>query len=78
MPPGFSSFMTILSGVGVLFNLLFVLYPIAVLVVMLLPSTAAAFRGEATVREEREDSPDTGEYFEEPGHQPPRSDRFRQ
>ncbi len=52
MPPGFSSLMTVSSGIGAFAGLIFIIYPIAVLVVMLMPSTAAAFRGEVPVRDE--------------------------
>jgi hypothetical protein len=72
---GMSSFVSISSGIGVIFGLLLVLYPIAVLIVMLLPSTAAAFRGE-TVPSTRERSDLGEEDPDDPWREPPRSDRF--
>ncbi|HTU90699.1 MAG TPA: hypothetical protein VMF69_11540 [Gemmataceae bacterium] len=74
--PGFGFIMTISSGIGVFVNLLFIIYPIAVLIVLLLPSTAAAFRGEAPVRNDDwhdEEENDEGGWREPP----PRSDKFR-
>jgi hypothetical protein len=78
MPPGFSLIMTISSGAGVFFGLLVILYPIAVFIVLLMPSSAAVFRGELPVRkddlENEEEEPD-----DDPWRQPPpRSDKFRQ
>lgn len=74
--PGFGSLMTFSTGIGVVAALLIVMYPIAVLIVLLLPSTAAAFRGEAPVREA--DLPiqveDIKDDWREP---PPRSEKFR-
>ncbi len=69
---GMSSFMTITTGVGLVVNLLFIIYPITVLVILLMPSTAAAFRVQAPVRsddigEEASDSDDSW-------RDPPRSD----
>ncbi len=71
---GMSSIMTAASGIGVFLTLLLIVYPITVLVILLLPSTAAAFRGEVPVdaddlREEELDE-------DERGREPP-SDRFR-
>ncbi|HEY7308619.1 MAG TPA: hypothetical protein VH643_04565 [Gemmataceae bacterium] len=73
---GMSSFVTIGGGIGLVVSLLFILYPIAVVVLMLLPSTAAAFRGELPSREDDygEDDREEGDPWREP---PPRSDKFR-
>lgn len=75
--PAFSSLMTVSSGVGVFVNLVFILYPLAVIIVLLLPSTSAAFRGEIPVRKDdwRDEEEDEGDPWREP---PPRSDKFRQ
>lgn len=69
---GMSSFMTITTGVGLVVNLLFIIYPIAVLVILLMPSTAAAFRGQAPVRAEgaSEEASDSDDSWRDP----PRSD----
>lgn len=77
MPAGFSSLVTVSSGIGVVVNLLYAIYPVAVIVVLLLPSTAAAFRGETPVPQEdwRDKEEDEGDPWREP---PPRSDKFRQ
>ena len=73
---GMSSFVSISGGIGLFVSLLFVLYPITVVVLMLLPSTAAAFRGELPSREDdyREDDMEEEDPWREP---PPRSDKFR-
>lgn len=66
---GFSSLLTATSGISLFVSLLFIIYPITVLVILLLPSTAAAFRGERPAREE-----DTGEDEmdeDEPWREPP-------
>jgi hypothetical protein len=47
---GFASLVTISSGVGLFLSLVVIIYPITVLVILLLPSTAAAFRGEPPAR----------------------------
>jgi hypothetical protein len=73
--PAFSSFMTVSSGIGVFVNLLFCTYPIAVIIVLLLPSTAAAFRGEISVR--NVDGRGEEAFQEDPWRQS-RSDKFRQ
>ena len=67
-----SSFMSITTGVGLFVNLLFIAYPITVLVILLMPSTAAAFRGEAPTR--AEDLGDEDSYPDDPWREPPRSD----
>jgi hypothetical protein len=78
MPPGFSSIMTISSGAGVFFGLLVILYPIAVFIVLLMPSSGAAFRGEVPVRKDELDNEEE-ETEDDPWRQPPpRSDKFRQ
>jgi hypothetical protein len=60
-------------GIGMAFGFLLTLaYPVVVLVIMLLPSVAAAFRGE-TVRKEPEDYRDP----DEPGGFTEPDDRFR-
>lgn len=75
---GFSALATISSGIGVFMTLLFILYPIAVLIVMLMPSTAAAFRGEAPARGEDGDLDDEEESDDDRWDQrPTRSDKFR-
>jgi hypothetical protein len=74
---GMSSFVTITGGVGSFLSLLFVLYPLTVLVILLLPSTTAAFRGEIPARED--DFRDEQEFEEDSWREPPpRSDKFRQ
>ena len=70
---GFASLMTISSEIGLFVNLLFVIYPITVLIILLLPSTAAAFRGEAPVRGEDAGAEEMDE--NEPRREPP-SDAF--
>lgn len=73
---GMSSIVSISGGIGLFVSLLFVLYPISVLVIMLLPSTAAAFRGELPARED--DFPEDEGEEEAPWREPPpRSDKFR-
>ena len=77
MPGGLSSLVTFSSGIGIVFNLLIMTYPIAVLIILLLPSTSAAFRGTIRKRreeEEREDEEDDDDSW----HDPPRSDKFRE
>jgi hypothetical protein len=71
---GFSSIVDISSGIGVFFSLLVILYPIAVLIILLLPSTAAAFRGELPIRKDELDD-DEDDRWRDPS---PRSDKFRQ
>jgi hypothetical protein len=70
-----SSIATISGGVGLFVNLLIVIYPITVLVILLLPSTAAAFRGEIPTRPD--DLGDEEEFEDDPWREPPRSDKFR-
>jgi hypothetical protein len=77
-PPGFSSIMTISSGIGIFVSLLFTLYPIAVLIVLLMPSTSAVFRGEVPARKEDLDDEDEALEDESWRQPPPRSDKFRQ
>jgi hypothetical protein len=73
---GMSSIMSLSVGIGAFVGLLFVLYPIAVLFILLLPSTAAAFRGELPSGED--DFPDVDDEAEAPWREPPpRSDKFR-
>ena len=74
--PGFGSIMTLSSGIAAFVALLIVIYPIAVLIVLLLPSTAAAFRGEVPVQEDnvRDELSDAEEHW----RNSPRSDKFRQ
>jgi hypothetical protein len=72
---GMSSFMSITTGMGLFVNLLFILYPIAVLVVLLMPSTVAAFRGEPPARVE--DLIDEDSDSEDPWREPPRSDAIK-
>ncbi len=43
---GMSSFVNVGTGIGLFVSLLFVIYPIAVVIILLMPSTAAAFRGD--------------------------------
>jgi hypothetical protein len=43
---GMSSFLNVTTGIGLVVGLLWIIYPIVVTVIMLLPSTGAAFRGE--------------------------------
>ncbi len=69
-----SSFITFASGIGVFFALLIVIYPIAVIVILLLPSTSAAFRGEMPVDLDNLGAEEPDE--DEPKHEPP-SDKFR-
>ena len=73
---GMSSIVSISGGIGLFLSLLFVLYPIAVLVIMLLPSTAAAFRGELPPREDdyEDNDLDEDDSWRDPS---PRSDKFR-
>ncbi|MHB1422959.1 MAG: hypothetical protein ACYC3I_07155 [Gemmataceae bacterium] len=77
MPGGLSSIMTVSTGIGVFLNLLIIIYPIAVLIILLLPSTAAAFRGAIPVREDdlRDEEGNDDDSWREPS---PRSDKFRQ
>lgn len=78
---GMSSIISISSGIGAFVNLLFIIYPITVLVILLLPSTAAAFRGELPARKRdfiRDDFEDEEREEDEPWREPPpRSDKFR-
>jgi hypothetical protein len=76
---GLSSLMIISSGAGAVGTLLVVIYPIAVIIVMLLPSTAAAFRGELPVRNDDRNENEEEEYDEDRWREPPppRSDKFR-
>lgn len=72
---GLSSFMTLSTGIGAFGALLVVIYPIAVLIVLLLPSTTAAFRGEIPVRDDSFHA--VGEEDENYWREPPQSDKFR-
>lgn len=75
---GFSSFATITSGISLFFSLTLIAYPIAVLIILLMPSTAAAFRGETRIRSNEEDRLDEEEDDDDSWRQPPtRSDKFR-
>jgi hypothetical protein len=69
---GMSSFMSITSVLGLVVSLLFIIYPLTVLVILLMPSTAAAFRGEVPAR--AEDVSAEGSYPDDPWREPPRSD----
>lgn len=74
---GLSSLMTISSGIGAIATLLVIIYPISVIIVLFLPSTSAAFRGEIPVRD---DDWDEGEEYDDDRWReppPPRSDKFR-
>ena len=69
---GMSSFLNFTTGFGLVIGLVFMLYPIVVLIIMLLPSTGAAFRGELpTVPDNLEDDDPR---WREP---PPASDQIR-
>ena len=67
---GMSSFTGVLSGIGVFFGLVFILYPIVVLVVLLRPSIAASFRTGLTPSEseafEEEDRSDDDSWPDRP------------
>lgn len=74
--PGFASIMKFSTGAGAVVTLLVLIYPIAVIIILLLPSTTAAFRGEVPVR--GDDLPDEEESEEDHWEKPrPRSDKFR-
>jgi hypothetical protein len=64
--------MSITSGLGLVVSLLFIIYPITVLVILLMPPTAAAFCGEVPAR--AEDTSEEGPYPDDPWREPPRSD----
>jgi hypothetical protein len=67
-----SSLMSISTGVGLFVSLLFIIYPLVVVIILLMPSTAAAFRGEAPTQPE--DLGEEDSYPEDPWREPPRSD----
>ncbi|MGH7227095.1 MAG: hypothetical protein ACRELF_28085, partial [Gemmataceae bacterium] len=71
---GISSLMSISSGFGMVISLLIISYPISVLIVLLLPSTSAAFRGELPARED--ETHEMGEFGDDPWREPRRSDKF--
>ena len=72
---GFASMATVTSGIGLFVSLLIIIYPITVLVILLLPSTAAAFRGEIPVRAEEAGAEEMDE--NEPWREPPRDTFWR-
>jgi hypothetical protein len=67
---GMSSFTGVVSGIGVFFGLVFMLYPIVVLVILLRPSIAAVFRKDWAPSEseesEEEDNPDDDSWRDRP------------
>ena len=74
---GISSFTGVLSGIGVFVGLAFMLYPIVVLVILLRPSIAAAFRTDWASRESDE-SEEADNLDDDSWRDRPRDDRIRQ
>ena len=71
---GMSSILSVSSGIGLFVGLLFTIYPITVIIILLLPSTAATFAGATSipVADALQEDPDE----DDPWRQPP-SDKIR-
>ncbi len=70
MPPGIGAMMKNFMYVGAVFSLIGLIFPVIVLVFMLLPSIAAAFRGEAAGSDDYGDRYDRGGREDERGRYP--------
>jgi hypothetical protein len=67
---GMSGFLNFTSGMGVVMNLVLIIYPITVIIVMLLPATSAAFRGQLRPVVDELDQ------YDDRWQEPPASDKF--